>query len=255
MSIPSRTGGKIGDAFFQLPEGKLLFVPVGTDIDTMSGRTPYAHPPIPSSVTERLSYIDTNSLYYNGNGKLYPSFPKNVYTQKRTMWENPEEVEVLPPGMAKKKTLLYYGTNRRDRFYISLGFGQRPIWTMNDNDFGPGLYFYFDPMIATACAGSGGVLIAVDWTREGAPLTKKFLGGEEWVEQVKNYRRMGTTEGNVAPQPFEEDFVIGAISANHDHIIRGCEDPVAGTDEQVMARTTEACDYMSRNLVSVIWFE
>lgn len=65
---------------------------------------------------------------------------------------------------------------------------------------------------------------------------------------------MGSAVGNVAPQRFNEDFVIGRISLNHTAVM-GCQVPVAGIDEKIMARTNEECDYMSRNLVAVVWLE
>jgi hypothetical protein len=253
ISIPSRRRGIIGDLIFPLSGGKPSFVPVGTSIDKMiSQGMPSSLPPIPSAVTKKLSYVETKLLYYNGTGEVHHSFPKGVYTQRRPLWTNAEQVQVLPPRLAKRKRLLYHGSNRRDVFYMSLGLGQRPFWGMNGHEFGPGLYFSFDPMIAKTYAGSGGVLITIDWTTEGAPLTKKILRGEEWAQQVKNYTCMETS--NVPPQPFEEDFVIGPTSSNH-RVIEGCGGPFPGNDVQVMARTPEACDYMSKNLVSVIWLE
>jgi hypothetical protein len=257
ISIPSRRRGKIGDIVYSLPEGISTFVPIGTDLETMMSQStgkPSSLPPIPSAVTKELRYVDTKSLYYNGDAEIHLSFAKKVYTQRRPLWTNAEQIEVLPHCITRSRRFLYHGANRRDVFYMSLGLGQRPLWAMNGNDFGPGLYFSFDPMVAKAYAGSGGVFITVDWTTEGASLTKKILRGEEWTEQVKNYTRMGTTEGNVAPQRFEEDFVIGPTCANH-QVIRNHGDPIPGKDDQVMARTLAACDYMSRNLVSIIWLE
>src|SRR5436190_11702950 len=113
---------------------------------------------------------------------------------------------------------------KEEAFYMSLGLGQRPLWTLGGNEFGPGLYFTYDPEFAKAYARSGGVLIAVDWTGEGGDLSKKNLRGDEWVRQVKNYVCMGTPVGNVAPERFDEDFIIGLITANHRGVLR-CDTP------------------------------
>lgn len=231
------------------------FVPIGTDLTTqMAKRGMEAKVPIPPSIPKVLSSIETNSMYYEGRATIHPSFPKKVFSQRRQFWTNADKIEVAPPRVLRGKNIVYHGMQRRDVFYMSLGLGQRPLWTLGGNEFGPGLYFTYDPQIAKAYAGPGGVLIAVDWSNEGGHLSKKILRGGEWTRQVKNYVCMGTSVGSVAPERFDYDFIIGPMTVNHDNV-RTCENPVAGTDDQIVARSNEACDYMSRNLISIIWIE
>jgi hypothetical protein len=62
---------------------------------------------------------------------------------------------------------------------------------------------------------------------------------------------MGTPVGNVTPERFDDDFVI---TANHCAVL-GCDSPIAGTDEQIMARNDDACGWMSNHIISIVWIE
>lgn len=159
-----------------------IFVPIGTDIGIQRAKEGVLScTSVPSAVHGVLTLMDTNSLYYNGSSTIHPSFPKKVFIQRRPFWTNAEKVEIVHPRASKNKTLVYHGIQRREIFYTSLGLGQRPNWNYRGSEFGSGIYFTYDPNIAKAYAGANGVLIAVDWSREGQHLSKKILRGEEWI--------------------------------------------------------------------------
>jgi hypothetical protein len=78
---------------------------------------------------------------------------------------------------------------------------------------------------------------------------KRFLS-----KTVKSYICHGLHVGSEPPLPFKEDFIIGRISGNHPQILT-CELPSQSSDTQAVAKSEAAFNYMSKKMISIIYFD
>ena len=237
-------------------------MPIGTDrasldrLDRLDMMFTPPKMPIPVAVPKKLSMVSTNALFYDGTGHINPIFPETVYAMQRPLWTNAERVELFPSKLLRGRRLLYRGIANRDIFRTSLVAGMIPYWSGAGNEFGPGLYHTFDLRVAKGYTGPGGVILAIDWSDEGGALTKKYLSGEKWKEQVKAWGCIQTTYAGstVAPEYWPEDFICGKVASNHCGLMK-CQGPIPSTEEQVVARSHDACLHMAKKLVGVIYIQ